>query len=81
MARRPPVPWLHYAPVSQSLQELPELVRLLTRTGPGNEIARAIAEAGRDWHDGAVAPMHQGLYLYRLMLELAWLMNESRPVR
>ncbi|KLU86010.1 hypothetical protein MAPG_05029 [Magnaporthiopsis poae ATCC 64411] len=75
------VPWLHYVPVSQSLKELPELVRFLTGTGRGNEIARAIAEAGREWYDRAVAPVHQGLYLYRLMLELAWLMDESRPAR
>ncbi|KAL8372349.1 hypothetical protein RB595_001919 [Gaeumannomyces hyphopodioides] len=74
------VPWLHYVPVSQSLEELPELVRFLAGTRRGSDVARAIADAGREWHDRAVAPVHQGLYLYRLMLELAWLMDESRPV-
>ncbi|KAF5635290.1 beta-1 2-xylosyltransferase 1 [Fusarium tjaetaba] len=41
------MPWLHYVPISQSMEELPELVFYLTSTGSGKEIARQIAERGR----------------------------------
>ncbi|KAL8302618.1 hypothetical protein RB597_002805 [Gaeumannomyces tritici] len=65
------VPWLHYVPVSQSLEELPELVRFLAGTRGGGDVARATADAGRELYNRAVGPLHQSLYLYRLMLELA----------
>jgi hypothetical protein len=73
-------PWLHYVPVSQSMEELPELMRFLATTGEGQEIAFRIAEEGSKWYHRALTPVHQGLYLYRLFLELAWLLNPERPV-
>lgn len=72
------VPWLHYVPVSLDMEEVPELVRFLTSTPEGQEIGRRIAEAGREWFARAMAPAHQGIYLYRLLLELAWLQDEER---
>lgn len=72
------VPWLHYIPVSQSLEELPELMRFLATTSEGQAISRRIAEAGREWYFRALTPVHQGIYLYRLMLELAWMQDLSR---
>ncbi|KAI6371831.1 hypothetical protein MCOR25_003860 [Pyricularia grisea] len=72
------VPWLHYVPVGSPPDELPELVRFLTETEDGQEIGHAIAEAGREWYDRSMTPMHQGLYIYRLMLEMAWLLDERR---
>lgn len=74
------VAWLHYIPVSQSMDELPELIRFLATTAEGQRISRRIAEAGREWYFKAMTPVHQGIYLYRLMLELAWLQDPSRPV-
>jgi len=72
------VPWLHYIPVSQSLGEVPELMRFLATTAEGQRISRRIAEAGREWYFRALTPVHQGIYLYRLMLELAWLQDDAR---
>lgn len=74
------VPWLHYVPVSQSMEELPELMRFLATTDEGQEVAFRIAEEGRKWYHRALTPAHQGLYLYRLFLELAWLLDPERPV-
>lgn len=74
------VPWLHYIPVSQSMEEIPELMRYLATTQEGQAISLRIAEAGREWYRQALAPVHQGIYLYRLLLELAWLQDESRPL-
>ncbi|KAI3391210.1 hypothetical protein diail_7760 [Diaporthe ilicicola] len=74
------VPWLHYVPVSQGMDELPELMRFLATTDEGQEVAYRIAEEGRKWYYRALTPVHQGLYLYRLFLELAWLLDPERPV-
>ncbi|KAK7741754.1 hypothetical protein SLS53_004817 [Cytospora paraplurivora] len=74
------VPWLHYVPVSTGMEELPELVRFLTGTVAGRGVAERVAEEGRGWYDRAVGPVHQGLYLYRLLLELGWLQDPARVV-
>ncbi|ROV99518.1 hypothetical protein VMCG_06387 [Cytospora schulzeri] len=74
------VPWLHYVPVSQSMEELPELVRFLATTEEGQRVAYRIAEEGRKWYYRALSPKHQGLYVYRLLLELAWLQDSARTV-
>ncbi|KLU89816.1 hypothetical protein MAPG_08785 [Magnaporthiopsis poae ATCC 64411] len=71
-------PWLHYIPISVGMDELPEVVRFLTRTKAGQRVAHRVAEAGREWYDKAVKPTHQGIYLYRLMLEMARVMYEGR---
>ncbi|KJZ74914.1 hypothetical protein HIM_05645 [Hirsutella minnesotensis 3608] len=42
------VPWLHYIPVSQSMSELPEIVRYLTSTKRGREVAKDIAQRGQE---------------------------------
>jgi hypothetical protein len=42
------VPWYHYIPVSQSMDELPELIRFLATTREREEIRRRIAVAGRE---------------------------------
>lgn len=57
-------------PFSVSMEEMPELMRVLTSTATGQRISRSIAEARREWHQLAVSPQHQGIYLYRLMLEM-----------
>jgi hypothetical protein len=72
------IPWLHYIPASLSFEEMPELVRFLATTDQGDKIAEKIAKAGAEWHDRALTGLHQGIYLYRLMLELAWLQDPAR---
>lgn len=74
------VPWLHYVPVSPSMDELPELMRFLATTSDGQRISRRIAEAGREWYFKAMTPLHHGIYFYRLVLELAWMQDISRQV-
>ncbi|PTB43861.1 glycosyltransferase family 90 protein [Trichoderma asperellum CBS 433.97] len=73
------VPWVHYIPVSQSLQELPELVFYLTSTESGQQRAREIAERGRDWFFKALREADMSVYTYRLLLELARLQDPNRP--
>jgi hypothetical protein len=72
------VPWVHYIPISQSMEELPELVSYLTLNKIGQQIAREIAERGRDWYSKALREVDMGIYTYRLLLELARLQDANR---
>ncbi|KAK3336301.1 hypothetical protein B0T19DRAFT_471411 [Cercophora scortea] len=72
------VPWLHYFPVSAGMEELPELVRFLTSTDEGRRIAEGVARAGRAWYHRALGEREQGVYLYRVMVEMAWLRDGGR---
>ncbi|KAH6892934.1 hypothetical protein B0T10DRAFT_591724 [Thelonectria olida] len=72
------VPWMHYIPVSQSMEELPELVFFLTSTDSGRKRAKEIAEEGREWYIKAFREVDLGIYTYRLLLELARLQDPER---
>ncbi|KAI8946105.1 hypothetical protein F4801DRAFT_583754 [Xylaria longipes] len=73
------IPWVHYIPVSQSLEELPELVFYLTSTESGQERAREIAEQGQQWFFQAFREIDIVIYFYRFLLELARLQDPDRP--
>ncbi|OAA66162.1 Lipopolysaccharide-modifying protein [Cordyceps fumosorosea ARSEF 2679] len=72
------LPWVHYVPVSMSLEELPELVTYLTSTAEGRRRAAEMAAAGRDWLGKAMRREDMVVYVYRLMLELARLQDPNR---
>lgn len=72
------MPWVHYIPVSQSLEELPELVTYLTSTKAGQKLAERIANQGSEWMGQAVRKVDMTVYTYRLLLELARLQDPAR---
>ncbi|KAG6040804.1 hypothetical protein E4U41_007021 [Claviceps citrina] len=72
------VPWVHYFPVSQHMEDLPELVSFLTATERGRRRAREVAEQGREWASRALRETDMAVYVYRLMLELARLQDVER---
>jgi hypothetical protein len=72
------MPWVHFVPVSQSLEELPELVFYLTSTETGQRLAKEIADSGRQWFSRAFRDVDRTIYLYRLLLELARLQDPAR---
>lgn len=72
-------PWLHYVPISLSLEELPEVVRYLADDEEGKQVAAMLAERGRQWSLRALRPVDQAIYVFRLMLELARLQDPGRP--
>ncbi|KAF2654461.1 glycosyltransferase family 90 protein [Lophiostoma macrostomum CBS 122681] len=72
------IPWLHYIPVSQSLEELPEVVSYLTLNVRGQQTAKEVAEQGKDWFGKAFREVDMSIYVYRLLLELARLQNPAR---
>lgn len=72
------IPWVHYVPVSQSMDELPELVNYLTISETGQQKAKEMADFGRDWHAKAFREVDFSIYVYRLLLELARLQDPKR---
>jgi hypothetical protein len=73
------IPWVHYVPVSMDLGELSEILRWFA-SDEGNERAREIAEQGRDWLRKALRPVDFKIYMWRLLLELARLLNSDREM-
>jgi hypothetical protein len=71
------VPWVHYVPISMGLAELPEILRWFA-SDEGTESARAIAEQGRDWQQKALRPVDFKIYMWRLLLELARVLDPDR---
>ncbi|ATY66615.1 hypothetical protein A9K55_001055 [Cordyceps militaris] len=59
-------PWVHYIPVSQGMEELPELVQYLTQTEDGREHARRIAENGQKWFIRAFREIDMSIYFHEL---------------
>lgn len=74
------LPWVHFIPVSLGMEELPELVMYLTSTKKGQQMAKEIADRGREWFSQALRDVDMGVYVYRLLLELARLQDPERVV-
>lgn len=71
-------PWVHYVPVGLAMEELPELMRYFTDDKEGRRIAREIAESGREWFERVLRREDFTVYLYRLMLEMARVLDLGR---
>ena len=73
-------PWVHFVPVSLSMKELPEAMRFLATTERGAAVAKEIADQGREWWGKLLRPEDFQVYFYRLLLELARVLDEGRSV-
>jgi hypothetical protein len=71
------MPWVHYIPVSQSMEELPEMVMYFTSEA-GQKRAQEIAEQGRVWFSQAFRKEDLTIYMYRVFLELVRLQDPER---
>ncbi|KAK4985236.1 hypothetical protein LTR50_006084 [Elasticomyces elasticus] len=71
-------PWVHYVPISLDLDELPETMRYLALTERGSKSAKDIAENGRGWRLNALRREDASIYMYRLILEYARLLDDAR---
>ncbi|KAK3304660.1 uncharacterized protein B0T15DRAFT_418913 [Chaetomium strumarium] len=73
------VPWAHYIPVSVgTMAEVPELVQWFLESDRGKGKAREVAEGGKEWFARAMREVDVKIYLWRLMLELARVVDEGR---
>jgi hypothetical protein len=73
------IPWLHYVPLSMDGTEIFEILRYFTQEGEtGDAAAKSIADASKEWMDKALRNDDMQVYLFRLLLEMARVMDENR---
>lgn len=71
-------PWVHYVPLSISNEELPEIMRYMSETEPGQKLAQEIAERTRGWTARVLRKVDASIFTYRLVLEYARLLRDDR---
>lgn len=74
------VPWLHFAPMDNTFQDLYAILDYFTRDGKGDKSARFIAEEGRAWGAKVLRREDMLLYVWRLLLEFARICDEKRDM-
>ncbi|KAI1373986.1 glycosyltransferase family 90 protein [Hypoxylon crocopeplum] len=74
------VPWLHYAPMDNTFQDLYAILDYFTRDRKGDKSARFIAEEGRSWSAKVLRREDMLLYVWRLLLEFARVCDEKREM-
>lgn len=73
------IPWLHFVPLDMTLQDLHATLEFFAEgSGAGDEAARFIAERGAEWADKALRREDMKLYLWRLLLEWARVVDDRR---
>ncbi|KAI1083378.1 glycosyltransferase family 90 protein [Whalleya microplaca] len=72
------VPWLHFAPMDNTFQDLYAILDYFTRDRKGDKSARLIAEQGRQWGSKVLRREDMLLYVWRLLLEFARVCDEKR---
>ncbi|KXJ88124.1 hypothetical protein Micbo1qcDRAFT_166773 [Microdochium bolleyi] len=72
------VPWLHFVPLDNTLQDLYGVLDYFTRDENGDKAARFIAEEGTEWSAKALRREDMVLYTWRLLLEFARVCDERR---
>ncbi|KAG8170307.1 hypothetical protein KVR01_001052 [Diaporthe batatas] len=71
-------PWLHFAPMDNTLQDLYGILDYFTRDDRGDAAARVIAETGKAWGESVLRREDMLLYVWRLLLEFARVCDEDR---
>ncbi|KAI0109728.1 glycosyltransferase family 90 protein [Daldinia grandis] len=72
------VPWLHFAPMDNTFQDLYAILDYFTRDRKGDISARFIAEEGRSWGSKVLRREDMLLYVWRLLLEFARVCDKKR---
>jgi hypothetical protein len=71
-------PWLHYAPMDNTFQDMYGLMDYFTRDEKGDAAARLIAETGKKWAETVLRRDDMLLYTWRALLEFARVCDENR---
>ncbi|ROW03243.1 hypothetical protein VSDG_01562 [Cytospora chrysosperma] len=71
-------PWLHFAPMDNTLQDMYGILDYFTRDEKGDAVARMIAETGKSWGEMALRREDMLLYVWRLLLEFARVCDDQR---
>jgi hypothetical protein len=62
-------PWRDYVPLTETVNEVPELLRYFENDAEGQQIARKFAENGRRAADERLRKEDMEIYMFRLLLE------------
>ena len=73
-------PWLHFAPLDNTLRDLWPVLEYFTRDARGDAAARALAEAGKNWAERVLRRQDMLLYVWRLLLEYARVTDPDRDL-
>lgn len=71
-------PWLHFAPMDNTFQDLYGILDYFTRDDKGDAAAKMIAETGKTWSEKVLKREDMVLYVWRLLLEFARVCDENR---
>ena len=72
------VPWVHYVPISMSLEEVPEILRWMITSKKGRQVAKEIADEGREWKREVLRDVDLQIAFLRLLFEYARLVDDKR---
>ncbi|TPX10111.1 uncharacterized protein E0L32_001308 [Thyridium curvatum] len=72
------LPWLHFAPLDNSFQDLHAVLNYFTADERGDAAARYIAEMGKAWGERVLRREDMLLYTWRVLLEFARVCDEDR---
>jgi hypothetical protein len=72
------MPWLHFAPLDNTFQDLYGVLDYFTRDGKGDAAAKLIAESGKAWGEKVLRREDMLLYTWRVLLEFARVCDEKR---
>jgi len=73
-------PWLHFAPMDNTFQDMHAIIDYFTRDRKGDAAARLIAETGKKWAETVLRRDDMLLYTWRALLEFARVCDESREI-
>lgn len=73
-------PWVHYVPLSMDLDEVAEVMRFFRYEADGDRYARRIADESRSWAARVLRGADLEIWLFRLLLEYARVIDDNRDV-
>lgn len=73
-------PWLHFAPMDNTFQDMYAVLDYFTRDKKGDAAARFIAETGKKWAETVLRRDDMLLYTWRALLEFARVCDEDREM-
>ncbi|CAK7203014.1 hypothetical protein SEUCBS139899_005743 [Sporothrix eucalyptigena] len=71
-------PWLHFAPLDNTFQDLHAVLDYFTSSAKGDAAARLLASTGKRWGEQVLRRDDMLLYVWRLLLEFARVCDENR---
>ena len=71
-------PWLHFAPLDNTFQDLHAVLDYFVSTAQGDAAARLMASTGKRWSEKVLRREDMLLYVWRLLLEFARVCDENR---